>query len=131
MVEKTERQKKKFASRTVLLVDDEQQIRTVTRAMLEILGCRVVCCDCGDEALCWLRRNIGSVDAMVTDIEMPEMDGIELADEADRIVPHLPVVFCSGASRKSIRPAGKSRCRLSKPFTLKQLEEALSGVIRI
>ncbi|MFO8073773.1 MAG: response regulator [Polyangia bacterium] len=127
MIERIGRQKK-FYSRTVLLVDDEQQIRSVTRAMLEILGCRVVCCDCGDEALCWLRRN-GNADAMVTDIDMPEMDGIELADEAGRIVPDLPVVFCSGGSRKSVRTAGGCRCRLSKPFTLKQLEQALSRVI--
>ncbi|WP_299287779.1 response regulator [uncultured Tateyamaria sp.] len=74
--------------RRVLVVDDIEANRTILRRQLEQMGLGVICCSSGMQAL----KNLDNVDLVLTDHNMPEMDGLELADAiraADNPVPIL------------------------------------------
>jgi two-component system cell cycle response regulator CpdR len=73
---------------TVLVVDDDAAVLDVIACMLEDLGCEVLCAHGGDEALEILSRQ-QNVSILITDINMPGMDGHELAERATRIRPKL------------------------------------------
>ncbi|EIK96003.1 PAS/PAC sensor hybrid histidine kinase [Pseudomonas sp. M47T1] len=79
--------------RTVLLVDDDHQVRAVTAHVLERLGYRVLEAASGQVALDILSEQ---VDVLLTDYAMPGMNGAQLAQVARGIYPQLPVVFITG-----------------------------------
>jgi two-component system cell cycle sensor histidine kinase/response regulator CckA len=78
----------------VLVVDDEDLVREVTRRALESAGYQVVEASNGARALGILMQ--GGVDAMVTDIRMPGMDGWELAGRVTMMTPRPAILFMSG-----------------------------------
>src|SRR5580658_6194265 len=82
-------------SRVVLVVDDEPLVLDVTASMLEDLGCEVVTAANAREALQKLSTD-QRIEILVTDINMPGMDGYELATRAKRIREQLKVIVLSG-----------------------------------
>lgn len=84
---------------TVLVVDDDPDVLVVIAGMLEDLGCDVVSAQCGSEALDHLTRN-SRISILITDINMPGMDGHELAQRATRINPDLKILQLSGRERR-------------------------------
>ena len=86
-------------SRTVLVVDDDPHVLEVIAGMLEDLGCNVITARSGLEALDQLRRN-QRIAILITDINMPGMDGHELAERATNISPELQVLQLSGRERR-------------------------------
>ncbi|MGY4511358.1 response regulator [Bradyrhizobium sp. USDA 3650] len=86
-------------SHTVLVVDDDPNVLDVIAFMLEDLGCKVVCAHSGPEALDTLTKN-EDVSILITDINMPGMDGHELAELAMRVRPTLKVLQLSGRERR-------------------------------
>jgi two-component system cell cycle response regulator CpdR len=84
---------------TVLVVDDDANVLDVIASMLEDLGCEVVCAASGAEALATLASN-EKISILITDINMPGMDGHELAERAVRIRPALKVLQLSGRERR-------------------------------
>ena len=84
---------------TVLVVDDDPDVLEVISGMLEELGCTVVCAHHGSEALDMLRAN-EQISVLITDINMPDMDGHELAERATRLRPALKVLQLSGRERR-------------------------------
>jgi two-component system cell cycle sensor histidine kinase/response regulator CckA len=78
----------------VLVVDDEDLVREVTRRVLESAGYQVVEASNGARALGILMQ--GGVDAVVTDIRMPGMDGWELAGRVTMMTPRPAILFMSG-----------------------------------
>ncbi|MET4045337.1 two-component system cell cycle response regulator CpdR [Bradyrhizobium sp. RT6a] len=84
---------------TVLVVDDDPGVLDVIASMLEELGCKVVCAHSGPEALDTLATN-EDVSILITDINMPGMDGHELAERATRVRPTLKVLQLSGRERR-------------------------------
>ncbi|MFA6546519.1 MAG: PAS domain S-box protein, partial [Limisphaerales bacterium] len=82
---------------TVLLVDDEECILQITRAMLERHGYRVITAGDGAEALSHLSLNLSEVKLLLTDIMMPLMDGVQLIRAAKRLSTRLRVIASSGA----------------------------------
>jgi CheY-like chemotaxis protein len=86
-------------SHTVLVVDDDAAVLDVIVSMLEDLGCEVVCAHSGPEALDTLASNEG-ISTLITDINMPVMDGHELAERATRLRPGLKVLQLSGRERR-------------------------------
>ncbi len=84
--------------KTVLVVDDQPAILGLIRDILEDAGYVALVAESGAEALMILGRQSSNIDLILTDVQMPRMDGIQLAQcLADR-APELPVVFMTGYS---------------------------------
>lgn len=112
-------------SGTALLVDDEDVVRASTADMLADLGFKVLEARSGTEAIDQLRL-AGHVDIIVTDHIMPNMTGVELAQEVALINPTLPVLIVSGYSDAVGLAAGLPR--LGKPFRQADLASALASL---
>jgi len=112
---------------TILLVEDEEGLRALNARGLSSRGYTVLEAGNGVEAIEVLERE-GSVDLVVSDVVMPEMDGPTLLKEMRRRNPDLKMIFVSGyaedAFQKSL-PDGEKFSFLPKPFTLKQLVAAV------
>ena len=117
--------------RTILVVEDEPDVRTIVRRQLESLGHRVLVAEAATEALL-LVQGPGAPDVVLTDVVLKSgMNGIDLAQAARAMRPGLPVIFMSGytavpEAQQRIRDTGAPL--LSKPFTTPQLERAVNTV---
>jgi two-component system cell cycle response regulator CpdR len=96
--------------RTILIVDDDPLVLDLTATMLEDLGCQVVPTTSAREALHKLREN-AAIETMLTDINMPDVGGYELAHRARRIRADLRIIFLSGREND-----GHGLPLLRKPF---------------
>jgi CheY-like chemotaxis protein len=120
------------AGETVLVVDDERNVREITRQTLETFGYRVVLACDGAEAIGKIASSGKSISVVVTDIAMPVMDGAAMIQVLRRFNPRLPVIVTSGqATREQLAKIGglEEKRVLAKPYTaedlLKKLKEAL------
>ena len=104
---------------TVLVVDDDPAVLDVVVGMLEDLGCEVIRAQSGPDALDRLKQN-QNISVLITDINMPDMDGHELAELAKRARPELNVLQLSG---REPRRGGLPMIR--KPFSFEELAEVL------
>ncbi|MBU6268918.1 MAG: response regulator [Sphingomonadales bacterium] len=105
----------------ILLAEDEEAMRTYLARALENAGYEVVAVDRGTEALPLLEQQ--HFDLLLSDIVMPEMDGIELAQRCSEVSPATKVIFITGfaaVTLKASREAPQAKV-LSKPFHLKDL----------
>ncbi len=105
----------------ILLAEDEEAMRTYLSRALENAGFSVTSVDRGTAAIPLLERE--HFDLLLSDIVMPEMDGIELAQRCAEISPTTKVMFITGfaaVTLKANREAPQARV-LSKPFHLKDL----------
>ena len=105
----------------ILLAEDEDAMRTYLARALENAGYSVVAVDRGTAAVPLLERE--SFDLLLSDIVMPEMDGIELAQRCAEISPETKVMFITGfaaVTLKASQEAPQAKV-LSKPFHLKDL----------
>ncbi|PTR12940.1 two-component system cell cycle response regulator CpdR [Novosphingobium sp. GV055] len=105
----------------ILLAEDEEAMRTYLARALENAGYSVVAVDRGTAAVPLLESQ--TFDLLLSDIVMPEMDGIELAQRCSEISPGTKVMFITGfaaVTLKANREAPQARV-LSKPFHLRDL----------
>jgi signal transduction histidine kinase/ActR/RegA family two-component response regulator len=118
-----------LAGATVLVVDDDEQVRGLLHETLQMLGYTVLDANGGAAAIRFLRA--GRPDAMLLDFAMPQMNGAQVADQARRLWPDLPIVFASGyANTSAIRAAvGQDAPILRKPFEMDVLARTLSAMI--
>ena len=113
----------------VLLIDDEPMVRKIVRKMLERQGHVVVEAENGRIGLAELRKN--SFDLVVTDIVMPQVEGLEVLMNVRQHHPSLPVVVMSGTGHalalKSLELASKlgATAILQKPFASDALAQAI------
>jgi len=84
------------ATATILLVEDDDQVRALTRSVLERTGYRVLTARDGGEAVTLSGAHEGAIDLLLTDVVMPRMNGRELADQLARTRPTTKVLFVSG-----------------------------------
>ena len=110
----------------ILLVDDEEVVRHGTAEMLTALGHRVDEAASGAQALRLLRA--GTYDALISDYLMPGMTGLDLAGDARRIAPGLPVLLISGFADVADGFAADVP-KLAKPFRQAELAGALAQVV--
>jgi two-component system response regulator CpxR len=83
--------------KTILCVEDNEQILSIRKFMLETRGYRVLSASCATEALEHLQNSIpGSIDLLLSDLILPQMDGNELARRAKQLHACLPVLIVSG-----------------------------------
>jgi CheY-like chemotaxis protein len=104
----------------LMIVDDDPQVRTVVAEFVQDIGYHVIQASNGDEALALLERN-PDLHMMITDIRMPGMSGIELADVATQRRRDLKVILISGYfAAQQVK-----RRFLRKPFRMRDLEAAI------
>jgi PAS domain S-box-containing protein len=111
-------------SETILLVEDEQTVRTVAARVLLNQGYAILEASNGEEALALLDRLDGRVDLVLTDVVMPEMGGIELAGHIADKWPRLKVAYMSGYAEGDKLQSGPpefERSFLPKPFSAESL----------
>lgn len=123
----------KVQGKTVLLVEDDALMRTLTRQMLLDHGYSVIEAEDGSAALQKLKSNTRSIDLTLTDVVMRGMSGPELALELTRQYPGMKVVYMSGYTGELIAQNGDSMqgiAMLDKPFTraalLKKIHASLA-----
>ncbi len=118
-------------SETVLLVEDEEMVRTLVRTTLERLGYGVLEARNGEEALERAEQSSGAIDLLLTDVVMPGMGGPEVACRLSATYPGLRVLYLSGhAAIESEHPAGAPLAPLlQKPFALDALARKVREVI--
>ena len=113
---------------TILLVEDEEGLRSLNARGLRSRGYSVIEASNGIEAMEALEEKNGAVDLVVSDVVMPEMDGPTLLKEMRGRNPDLKIIFVSGyaedAFEKSL-PENQQFAFLPKPFTLSQLVAAV------
>lgn len=109
----------------VLAVDDEALILWGTAALLESMGYNVVRAKSGALALDALRDN-PEIGTLLTDYQMPNMSGIELAIAARAFRPDLPVIIATGHANLQNRE-GHSWMTIAKPYTRDELADALAA----
>ena len=113
---------------SVLLVDDDDAVREVCATMLEEIGCRVVAVDGAAPALEQLRKEAFSI--LLTDVAMPGVSGVELADQAREIRPEMPVLFATGyADLQSFGEKLSDETVIKKPYRLAEIAARLHAVI--
>ncbi len=113
---------------TVLLVDDDDQVRGLCRMFLEESGFQVFEAPNGLEALLLAVQRQGAFDLVVTDLVMPNMTGVELGKALREMWPHLNVLYMSGSCRETAGLELPSDSPfLAKPFALQELVEAVDG----
>ena len=114
----------------ILLAEDDTSMREYLQRALQRVGYEVVAVGCGTEAMPLLETE--QFDLLLTDIVMPEMDGIELARRATELDPDLKVMFITGFAAVALNPdsnAPKDAKVLSKPFHLRELVDEVNKML--
>ena len=104
---------------TVLIAEDEVLVLSLLADALEEEGFRVIAAENGAEALKALEtveREGGHVDVLFTDVNMPEIDGFELARRARALKPDLPVIYASGRPQQLEQACVSGGRFLAKPY---------------
>jgi CheY-like chemotaxis protein len=111
---------------TILLVDDNLDIRELAKSFLEIAGYTVATAADGEEGLRFCEEHRSSIGLLLTDVEMPNLNGLELADRVLEIDSELPVLFMSGESWG----ASRSLECVAKPIRPADLVERVSRALK-
>ncbi|MEC9367620.1 MAG: response regulator [Pseudomonadota bacterium] len=129
---KPEKRKDLTGTGTVLLVEDEEAVRTFAARALASRGYKVLEAGTGTEALEVMEDHGGEVDLVVSDVVMPEMDGPTLLKELRKTNRDLKIIFISGYAEDAFKKnleAKEQFVFLPKPFSLKQLAEAVKETL--
>jgi two-component system cell cycle sensor histidine kinase/response regulator CckA len=119
-------------SGTVLLVEDSDVVRDVVATLLEGDGFTVLQASGGEEAMALARRGDAPIDLLLTDIVMPEMSGVELADRMAREHPDVRILFMTGYAEEAVVNEGilgKHRECIGKPFTQEQITTRVRKIL--
>ena len=118
---------------TVLLVEDEDAVRSFAARALGQRGYQVLEASTGTEALDVFESHQGDVDLVLSDVVMPEMDGPTLMAKLRRDRPDLKIIFISGYAEDSFRKhlaENEDFMFLQKPFDLKELAAAVKAALQ-
>ena len=119
-------------SERVLFIDDELPIVTMTSKMLERLGYRVTTEISSIEALALFRKDPDAFDLIITDMAMPNMVGDQLALELRKIRPDIPIILCTGYSKRLANGSAAMigvRALLYKPIVKRNLARKVREVL--
>lgn len=119
----------------ILIIDDDHHILLMIKKMLERAGFEVDLASDGDEGLELFNK--GSFDVVITDIIMPEKEGLETIREMKRMHPDIKIIAMSGGGQvsaenylKTARMFGATKI-LTKPFTQKQMVSAVRELLEL
>ena len=131
-MEKTKKEAKTYVSAAgpatavrILVADDKKSIRDIISEFLEFIGYEVALAINGIEALAVFLEN--SFDLVLTDLEMPAMDGLSLAGHIKEKSPSTPVILLTGSDRETVLEIGIGLFDsvLLKPFLMEDLQSAI------
>jgi DNA-binding response OmpR family regulator len=117
---------------TVLVVDDEEDLRDIMRRMLDRRGFDTLVAGDSEQAIATCRGHQGVIDVLVTDLGLPGVSGGDLSRSATALRPGMGVVYISGLPKDiavSKGLIGDDALLIKKPFTSEVLIEALRLVI--
>ena len=118
---------------TILLVEDEPSLLTLTQRLLELQGYRILAAATAGEAIRLAESHAGSIDLLLTDVVMPEMNGRELAKNILKLHPGLKRLFMSGYTSNVIAHHGildEGVHFLQKPFSLADLSASVRKALQ-
>ncbi len=118
---------------TILIIDDEDVVLNVNKALLERLGFRTMEAQSGVEAIEILKEFKNDIDVALLDIKLPDMGGDEIYSFIKEVCPHINVIVCSGYGPdgpvREVLDAG-AQDFIQKPFTLSELSEKLHPFLK-
>lgn len=118
---------------TILLVDDDQMVLSVTKQVLERLGYQVIKAQGGEEAVTLAMNFQDRISAAILDMVMPGMDGASTFRRLREMMPDLKVLLCSGyVESEQVNALVEEGAAgfIRKPFDRKTLERELRGLLR-
>ena len=116
----------------VLIADDEESMRLLVARAIAMDGHDIVTAQDGAEALDILSRDDGAFDLLLTDIQMPVMDGIALALSAARDFPNLTILLMTGYAAQRERASNLTAVAhdvISKPFSIAEIRAAVADAL--
>ena len=116
----------------ILVVDDEEAIRQITKGTLETFGYRVLTAGDGTEAVALYAENRGEIMAVLTDMMMPFMDGLATIRALQRMNPRVKVIAASGLTgngQSAEAEAAGVKTFLAKPYTAEKLLKTLAELL--
>ena len=118
--------------KTILLIDDEEIVINISKMMLKRLGYRVLTAYSGYEGLQLFEKNKSKIDLIISDLEMPNMNGNEVMDKLRKIDPQIKVILSSGAltdaDEKDVMNKGFNGF-IKKPYNMNTLFEKTTEII--
>jgi CheY-like chemotaxis protein len=118
--------------KTILVVDDEPEIRKLVSAMVSQFGYKVLTADSGEHALTLYRNQHEPLEMLITDVVAPGMSGPMLADKLSELQPDLKVLYISGYDNTHVVQTyvvEKGHELLAKPFAVEELKAKISELL--
>ena len=112
----------------ILIIDDNNDLRMVVSKMLSRLGYEVSSADSGENGLRLFFKD--KFDIVLSDYEMPGMDGVAFACSVKKSSPHTPVVIMTGAGKETVfsRKSTAVDEVISKPFSLAEIDQTIQNI---
>jgi len=120
--------------KTILVVDDEPEIRKLVGAMVSRFGYAVLTADSGEHALTLYKHHNGPIELLITDVVAPGMSGPMLADRLAALQPDLKVLYISGYDNTQVVQKyviERGHALLRKPFTLEGMDKELRSLLHM
>ncbi|HJT88207.1 MAG TPA: response regulator [Bryobacteraceae bacterium] len=120
------------SKKTILVVDDEPEIRKLVGAMVSQTGYTVLTADSGEHALTLYKNQQAPLELLITDVVAPGMSGPMLADKLTALQPDLKVLYISGYDNTHVVQkyvVEKGHALLSKPFTVEELQTKVNELL--
>ena len=118
--------------KTILLIDDEEIVINISEMMLKKLGYRVLKAHSGYEGLQLFEENKSKIDLIISDFEMPKMNGKEVMDKLRKIDPQIKVMLSSGAltdaDEKEVMNEGFNGF-IKKPYNMNTLCAKMAEIV--
>jgi|SRR5580704_5003779 two-component system cell cycle sensor histidine kinase/response regulator CckA len=121
-------------NKTILVVDDEPEIRKLVAAMAAKTGYSVITADSGEHAMTLFKNHHGAFELLITDVVQAGMSGPMLADRLTALQPDLKVLYMSGFDNTMVVQkyvVERGHALLTKPFTAKEFQAKLNGLLNI
>jgi DNA-binding NtrC family response regulator len=122
-----------LGNETILVVEDEEEVRKLVARSLKKQGYRVLEASQGKEVFPLCEEQGGPIHLMVTDVVMPEMTGVELAKHIKQVYPEMKVLYMSGYSSDRVaidrEKVEKGIEFIQKPFTVYELARKVREVL--
>ena len=109
----------------ILVIDDEAEVREITKELLRFLGHEVITAECGEAGIKLVQS--GLPDLVITDLNMPRMNGIQVIESTRLASKTVPIILYSGNSEnwqeQGLRAGANAT--LSKPYTINEMRSAI------